>query len=101
MLAVANGTTLSRTPIGFPLCGEIFSLRGIALAQQQPVHAGDPDVMAATVKLAKEHNVAVGAHPRYPDLRWFGRRPMRLTPEEIVNLILTQVGALWAIARSQ
>jgi 5-oxoprolinase (ATP-hydrolysing) subunit A len=64
-------------------------------------HAGDPDVMAMSVKLARQYNVAVGAHPGYPDLRWFGRRPMRLTPDEIVNLILTQVGALWAIARSQ
>jgi UPF0271 protein len=26
-------------------------------------HAGDPDTMAATVRLAKRHGVAVGAHP--------------------------------------
>lgn len=64
-------------------------------------HAGDPDVMAATVRLAREHGVAVGAHPGYPDLRWFGRRPMRLLPVEVVNLLLYQIGALQAIARAE
>jgi UPF0271 protein len=63
-------------------------------------HAGDPDVMAATVRLAVDHSVAIGAHPGYPDLRWFGRRPMRLTHAEVVNLLLYQLGALWAVVRA-
>jgi UPF0271 protein len=64
-------------------------------------HAGDPNVMTATVALAKAHGVAIGAHPGFPDLPGFGRRPMPLTPEEIYSVMLTQLGALWAVARSQ
>ena len=30
-------------------------------------HAGDADVMANTLKLAKQHKVQIGAHPSYPD----------------------------------
>jgi 5-oxoprolinase (ATP-hydrolysing) subunit A len=64
-------------------------------------HAGDPNVMLSTVRLAKQHGVAVGAHPGFPDLQGFGRRPMRLSPEEIEATVLYQIGALWAIARSE
>ncbi|HEY0072393.1 MAG TPA: 5-oxoprolinase subunit PxpA [Chloroflexia bacterium] len=63
-------------------------------------HAGDPNVMAATVKLCVSHGVSVGAHPGYPDLPGFGRRVMAFTPEEIRQFVLYQVGALWAIARA-
>ncbi|KUK16639.1 LamB/YcsF family protein, partial [Thermococcus sibiricus] len=51
-------------------------------------HAGDPMVMRKTVKLAKELNVAVGAHPGYPDLLGFGRRYMDITREEARNYVL-------------
>jgi UPF0271 protein len=64
-------------------------------------HAGDPDVMTATVRLAKRYAVAVGAHPGYPDLRFFGRRPLCFSSDEIVSLMLYQLGALWAIARGE
>src|SRR5512142_1723307 len=63
------------------------------------LHAGDPLVMRLTVRLAKEHGVAVGAHPGWPDLQGFGRRAMSLTPEETEAFILYQVGALSAFAR--
>src|SRR6476469_3288720 len=64
-------------------------------------HAGDPNVMRATIKLAKKHRVQIGAHPGYPDLQGFGRRPMQLAPDEIEAYVLAQIGALWAIARSE
>jgi len=64
-------------------------------------HAGDPIVMRKTVKLAKEKNVAVGAHPGYPDLLGFGRRYMKLTPEEARNYILYQIGALYAFTKAE
>ncbi len=64
-------------------------------------HAGDPNVMAATVKLAKMHGVAVGAHPGYPDMPGFGRRVLPFQPEEIKRFVLYQLGALWAIARAE
>ena len=45
-------------------------------------HAGDPQWMNHTVKLALEHDVAVGAHPSFPDLNGFGRRNMNATSAE-------------------
>jgi UPF0271 protein len=57
-------------------------------------HASDPTVMARTVKLAKRHKVNVGAHPSLPDLQGFGRREMKMQPDELTNCILYQVGAL-------
>lgn len=57
-------------------------------------HAGDPMVMDRTVRMAKERNVAVGAHPGYPDLIGFGRRKMTLSALEIKNDMKYQIGAL-------
>jgi len=57
-------------------------------------HAGDPDTLDTTVALAKENGVKVGAHPGLPDLVGFGRRAMKMTPDEVENLIHYQVGAL-------
>jgi len=57
-------------------------------------HASDPSVMARTVRLAREHGVKVGAHPSLPDLQGFGRREMKMRPEELTNCIIYQVGAL-------
>ncbi len=57
-------------------------------------HAGDPMVMAHTVKLAKENGVAIGAHPGFPDLMGFGRRKMDIAPEEAKNYLIYQLGAL-------
>src|SRR5262252_7654626 len=59
-------------------------------------HASDPSVMAKTVRLAKRHNVKVGAHPSLPDLQGFGRREMKMPREELANCVLYQVGALKA-----
>lgn len=57
-------------------------------------HASDPSVMASTVRLAKRHNVGVGAHPSLPDLQGFGRREMKMRPDELTDCIIYQVGAL-------
>jgi UPF0271 protein len=64
-------------------------------------HAGDPRVMRRTLKLAKAHGVRVGAHPGYPDLLGFGRRPMRLSPGEARDYLLYQIGALGAFAGAE
>jgi UPF0271 protein len=64
-------------------------------------HGGDPAVMRRTVRLAREAGVAVGAHPGFQDLAGFGRREMRLAPQEIEDMVLYQIGALAAIARSE
>ena len=59
-------------------------------------HASDPVVMRDTVRLAKQHGVAVGAHPSYPDREGFGRREMEMSRDELVNCLIYQVGALKA-----
>jgi UPF0271 protein len=64
-------------------------------------HAGDPDVMRRTVRLAREAGVAVGAHPGLPDLAGFGRRDMGVRPDEVTGMVLYQLGALAAIARAE
>jgi 5-oxoprolinase (ATP-hydrolysing) subunit A len=64
-------------------------------------HAGDPSVMRATVRLALAKGVAIGAHPGYRDLQGFGRRFMRITPEEARDMIVYQVGALDAFVRAE
>lgn len=63
-------------------------------------HAGDPTIMQRSVALAVQHNVAIGAHPSYPDLQGFGRRHLSCTPEEVTALMLYQLGALDAFCRA-
>ncbi len=62
-------------------------------------HAGDPNIMDRSVKLASAHAVGVGAHPAYRDLQGFGRRAINATDEELVNDIVYQMGALREFCR--
>jgi UPF0271 protein len=64
-------------------------------------HGGDPLTMRRTLALAARHNVTVGAHPAYPDLVGFGRRPMNLSADEIVANMHYQMAALEGMASSQ
>ena len=64
-------------------------------------HAGDPTIMAKTAKLCKDSGAAMGAHPCYPDLQGVGRRNMNVSPADVKNLILYQVGALAAFCKSE
>jgi UPF0271 protein len=57
-------------------------------------HAGDPLTIQKTVRLAKEKNVKIGAHPGYPDLVGFGRRPIKALPEDVYADVLYQISAL-------
>lgn len=63
-------------------------------------HAGDHNVMLETVKTAAELGVGIGAHPGFPDLAGFGRREMKLSPKEIYNLVVYQVGAIQGAAKA-
>src|SRR5258708_14304396 len=63
-------------------------------------HAGDPLVMDRTIRLAKQHDVSVGAHPGHHDLQGFGRREIDLSPEEAESFVLYQIGALYALAKA-
>lgn len=62
-------------------------------------HAGDPQVMAHTFRIAQEKGVGVGAHPGFPDLWGFGRRALPLSPAEIEHIVAYQIGAAIALAR--
>jgi UPF0271 protein len=64
-------------------------------------HAGDPTVLRRTVILARDHGVAVGAHPGLPDLMGFGRRTMAVTQEEIRDYVTYQIGAIQAFALAE
>ena len=64
-------------------------------------HAGDPLVMRNTVRTALAAGVGLGAHPAYPDLQGFGRRPMTLAPAELEAVILYQIGALAGMAAAE
>ena len=62
-------------------------------------HGGDPGVMHQTIARAASRNIAIGAHPGYPDLQGFGRREIKMSLAEIYDCIVYQVGALIAFAR--
>ncbi|MEM1549990.1 MAG: 5-oxoprolinase subunit PxpA [Candidatus Methanomethylicia archaeon] len=64
-------------------------------------HAGDPNIMRKTVKLAIKNNVEIGSHPGLPDLLGFGRRWIEVEKEDIVNYMLYQMGALDAFIKAE
>jgi UPF0271 protein len=64
-------------------------------------HAGDPLVMRNTVRTALAAGVSLGAHPAYPDLQGFGRRPMKMSGPELEAAVIYQVGALAAMAAAE
>ncbi|BFT30513.1 5-oxoprolinase subunit PxpA [Alteromonas sp. D210916BOD_24] len=61
-------------------------------------HGGDPVVIKHALRQAKANNVAVGAHPSYPDLQGFGRRSMSIPANELIPIIQYQVSALAGMA---
>jgi len=64
------------------------------------MHAGDPDVMAKTMRMAVDKGVGIGAHPGFDDLLGFGRRRLSRSHEELTNLIAYQLGAAQAMAKA-
>ncbi|MDD3012928.1 MAG: 5-oxoprolinase subunit PxpA [Candidatus Gastranaerophilales bacterium] len=63
-------------------------------------HAGDPVTIMKALRIAKEYNLAVGAHIGYPDIQGFGYRSMNLNDEELQAVVLYQIGALNALAKA-
>jgi UPF0271 protein len=61
-------------------------------------HAGDSDTMHAAVCGAKEHGVAVGAHPSFFDRENFGRKELKVSNEEVFGAVAYQLGIFQAIA---
>ncbi|MDF3414745.1 LamB/YcsF family protein [Sulfitobacter sp. M57] len=63
-------------------------------------HAGDADVMAATMALAHQNGVGIGAHPGFMDLAGFGRNRMSVPCATLQNQVRFQVGAALGMAKS-
>ncbi|MBX3292533.1 MAG: LamB/YcsF family protein [Acidobacteria bacterium] len=64
-------------------------------------HAGDEATMSATVRLAIENDVAIGAHPGYRDKENFGRTYQALTSDELTDLVTEQIALIINIAAKQ
>lgn len=64
-------------------------------------HAGDADVMLATVRLAKQFGVNVGAHPGWNDRQNFGRHEMDVSAQEAESIVLYQIQTLAGIAKAE
>lgn len=63
-------------------------------------HAGDPTTIRKTIETAVQKGVKIGAHPSFPDLQGFGRREMKMSVNEIFDLILYQVAALKGVCEA-
>ena len=63
-------------------------------------HGGDPATIRKTVRLAVDNGVAIGAHPSLPDIQGFGRRVMKISPQDMYDLVVYQAGAVEAFARA-
>lgn len=64
-------------------------------------HAGDPGVIRATMALARDAGVSVGAHPSFPDLQGFGRREMQMAPDNLRDAVIYQVAAVAGLAAAE
>ncbi|WHY64107.1 LamB/YcsF family protein [Cytobacillus firmus] len=64
-------------------------------------HAGDPATMRKTVRMALDKNVGLGVHPGLQDLHGFGRRDINITSQEAYDLVVYQIGALYAFVKSE
>ena len=63
-------------------------------------HAGDEASMRATVATAVAESVRVGGHPSYPDREGFGRRPMRMSRNDLRASVADQLRALDRVCRA-
>ncbi|MBX3303188.1 MAG: LamB/YcsF family protein [Nitrospira sp.] len=64
------------------------------------VHAGNPDLMRRTARLAAQHGTAIGAHPGFPHAGDFGRHDRRTSPEEVESLVSIQLKTLTDVLAS-
>jgi UPF0271 protein len=84
--AIADGTQESLLP----------SLTSVNIACGG--HAGDEPTMKATIEQALRRNLAMGAHPGYPDRANFGRLEMQMSAEDIADSVFQQVRSLSDVA---
>ncbi len=64
------------------------------------LHSGDPVNIRKALLFVKENEIAVGAHIGFPDIQGFGKRKMDLEPEELEAIVIYQIGAIEAYAKT-
>lgn len=64
-------------------------------------HAGSPEDITNVINLARMQNVAIGAHPGYPDRANFGRKSISLDAQSFKDTIHQQLELIYNIAVKQ
>jgi UPF0271 protein len=64
-------------------------------------HAGSPELMRQTVRMALAMGVRIGAHPSFPDRENFGRIPLRMAKDDLAATLCQQIAALDSIVREE
>ena len=64
-------------------------------------HAGNTFTMTEVVRLAKAHNVKIGAHPSFPDKTNFGREIIEMTAADLYTSLKQQIRVLQNVLRSE
>ncbi|WP_203292799.1 5-oxoprolinase subunit PxpA [Luteirhabdus pelagi] len=64
-------------------------------------HFGTDETMRTAIRLAKRHQVKIGAHPSFPDKDNFGREIMTLTKKELTETIFNQLLHFFAVAETE
>lgn len=64
-------------------------------------HAGDMDTIKRTIELCLLNNVAIGAHPSWPDKENFGRKEMQRSTDELYSIVFEQLNILSQLTKEQ
>lgn len=84
------------------LAGEVELFRHISSANVAcGSHAGDATIIRETCRVAVQHDVVIGAHPSYQDREGFGRRFIDVPRAQLTNELVTQIGTVQTLARSE
>jgi len=63
-------------------------------------HAGDANTIRRSIEAARDRGVAVGAHPSLFDRENFGRKELPVTPEQVFDAVVYQLGVFQAIGEA-
>lgn len=64
------------------------------------MHGGKPLFIESTISEAIENRVQIGAHPSYPDIPGFGRRHIKMDPDELKSSLKYQIAAIKGLTES-
>ena len=64
-------------------------------------HAGDYNTMTEVVRLSKQHDVKIGAHPSFPDRINFGRVVLKLKEQDLYESLSVQINSFLDVLKAQ